>query len=63
MKELLVGAAKAMNEPIGVLLPTRQSSLFRWCLSQRMRILKPLTLMSMGEYQEPRGCFFPSIIY
>lgn len=63
MKDLLLGAANAMNEPVGILLPTRQSSLFRWCLSQRMRILKPFTLMSMGDYQEPRGCWFPSITY
>jgi predicted N-acetyltransferase YhbS len=63
MKDLLLGAANAMKEPVGILLPTRQSSLFRWCLSQRMQILKPLTLMSMGEYQQPRGCFFPSISY
>lgn len=63
MRDLLIGAAEAMNEPVGILLPTRQSSLFRWCLAQRMRILKPFTLMSMGLYDEPRGIFFPSIAY
>jgi len=27
------------------------------------RIEKPLTLMAMGEYHEPRGCYFPSGTY
>jgi predicted N-acetyltransferase YhbS len=60
---LLVGAGNALQRPIGILLPTRQGNLFRWCLSQGMRILKPFSLMSMGEYQDPRGCWFSSINY
>lgn len=63
MTDLLTGASQAINAPIGLLLPIRQANLFRWCLRQRMRILKPMTLMAMGEYREPRGVFFPSISY
>jgi predicted N-acetyltransferase YhbS len=63
MRDLLLGAGNELKTDIAFLLPTRQSSLFRWCLSQRMRIVKPLNLMAMGEYHAPRGCFFPSISY
>jgi hypothetical protein len=50
-------------EPLSLLLPTRQANLFRWCLHQGMRAIKPMTLMTMGRYQEPEGCYFPSVLY
>ena len=61
MQSLLLGAASL--SPISFLLPTRQTSLFRWCLQHGMRVIKPLTLMAMGEYHEPRGCYLPSVGY
>jgi predicted N-acetyltransferase YhbS len=61
MQSLLLGAGNL--SPISFLLPTRQTSLFRWCLKQGMRVIKPLTLMAMGEYNEPRGCYLPSVGY
>lgn len=64
MQLLLIGAANhSPDRPITFLLPTRQTSLFRWCLKQGMRVIKPLTLMAMGEYHEPRGCYLPSVGY
>jgi GNAT superfamily N-acetyltransferase len=64
MCALLTGASNLMqSEPISFLLPTRQSSLFRWCLQRGLRVIKPLTLMSMGEYHEPRSCYLPSVGY
>jgi GNAT superfamily N-acetyltransferase len=61
---LLTGAANLLQgQPISFLLPTRQSSLFRWCLQKGLRVLKPMTLMTMGEYQEPRSCYLPSVGY
>jgi ribosomal protein S18 acetylase RimI-like enzyme len=63
MRALLLGAGAIRREPIGFLLPTRQASLFRWCLRSEMRVLKPLTLMARGQYQEPRGCYLPSVGY
>ncbi|HXE55617.1 MAG TPA: GNAT family N-acetyltransferase [Tepidisphaeraceae bacterium] len=63
MQDLLLGAAAANQDPIALLLPTRQSSLFRWCLSSGLRMIKPMTLMSMGRYQEPTGPFYPSVAY
>ncbi len=47
----------------GFLLPTRNSELMRWCFSQGIRVVEPLTLMSRGLYQEPRGAFLPSILF
>jgi len=58
----LIGAATEFVGP-GFLLPTRNGELFRWCLAHGLRVGWPLTLMSMGLYNEPRGVFLPSIIY
>jgi Sortase and related acyltransferases len=64
MQLLLIGAGNlSQGRPLSFLLPTRQTSLFRWCLKQGLRVIKPLTLMAMGEYHEPRGCYLPSVGY
>ncbi len=63
MQALLAGAGKLTGQPLFFLLPTRQADLFRWCLSQGLRVVKPMTLMAMNEYQEPRGCYLPSVLY
>ena len=47
----------------GILLPTRNTELFRWCLSNGLRVVEPLTLMSMGLYNEPRGVWLASISF
>jgi predicted N-acetyltransferase YhbS len=58
----LIGAATAFPGP-GFMLPTRNSELLRWCLKKGLRIVQPMTLMSVGLYNEPAGAFLPSIIY
>jgi hypothetical protein len=64
MRVLLTGAGNLGDgQPISFLLPTRQTDLFRWCLKNGMRAVKPMTLMAMGEYQEPRKCYLPSVGY
>jgi ribosomal protein S18 acetylase RimI-like enzyme len=63
MAALLAGAAAAAAAPVSLLLPTRQAGLFRWCLGAGMRVVKPMTLMARGDYQEPRGSWFPSVLY
>ncbi len=64
MRVLLVGAGNLSDgQPLSFLLPTRQTELFRWCLKKGMRAVKPMTLMAMGEYREPRGCYLPSVGY
>ena len=60
--QALIAAAPAFPGP-GFLVPTRNATLLRWCLEQRLRIVQPLTLMSMGRYEEPRGVWLPSISY
>lgn len=63
MQALIAGAVAASDQPLSFLLPTRQAGLFRWCLEQGMRALKPMTLMTIGEYRAPNGCYMPSVFY
>ena len=64
MRALIAGAvAAASPEPVSFLLPVRQSGLFRWCLAEGMRVVKPMALMVVGEYREPGGVWFPSVLY
>jgi predicted N-acetyltransferase YhbS len=62
MKGLLLGAAAAVEEPIAFLVPLR-SGLFRWCLQEGLRLVKPMNLMALGDYREPQGSWFPSVLY
>jgi len=62
MQALLLGAAAAVDEPIAFLVPLR-SELFRWSLGAGLRLVKPMNLMALGDYQEPRGSWFPSVLY
>jgi hypothetical protein len=41
----------------------KNSLLFRWRLSEGFRSVLLTTLMAMGKYQEPDGCYMPSILY
>ena len=47
----------------GVLVPTRNAGLFRWCLENGLRVVQPMTLMTLGFYKEPAGAYLPSILY
>lgn len=58
----LIGAASAFVGP-GFLLPTRNSELLRWSLGKGLRVVQPMTLMSLGLYNEPMGAFLPSVVY
>jgi hypothetical protein len=58
----LIGAAPAFGGP-GFLVPTRNAELFLWCLERGLRVVQPMTLMSIGLYNEPAGAFLPSILY
>jgi GNAT superfamily N-acetyltransferase len=63
MRALIRGALAADDAPASFLLPTRQADLFRWCLREGLRAVKPMTYMSIGEYREPDGCWIPSVLY
>jgi len=58
----LIGAAPEFPGP-GFLLPTRNGEVLRWCLERGLRIVQPMTLMSVGLYNEPAGAFMPSVLY
>jgi len=60
--QVLIGGAEQFAGP-GLLVPTRTSSLLRWCLENQLRIVEPMTLMTMGLYNEPKGAFLPSIAF
>ncbi|MET0648350.1 MAG: GNAT family N-acetyltransferase [Pyrinomonadaceae bacterium] len=63
MRALLAGASRQSDAPLSFLLPTRQAALFRWCLGQGLRVVKTMTLMTTGEYVEPRGSYLTSVLY
>ena len=63
MRALLLGAAALGPGPLAFLLPVRQAALFRWCLAEGLRVVKPMTLMTMGEYRQPSGSYFVSVLY
>jgi predicted N-acetyltransferase YhbS len=62
MKALLRGAAAVVEEPLAFLVPLR-AGLLPWGLEEGLRLVKPMNLMALGEYQEPRGSWFPSVLY
>jgi len=63
MRALLLGAATLTSDPLALLLPVRQAGFFRWCLGEGLRVVKPMTLMTLGQYREPEGCYFVSVLY
>lgn len=63
MRDLLTGASAQLNEAVSILLPTRQASFHRWALQSGLRMIKPMSLMAMGEYHKPNGTWFPSVLY
>jgi hypothetical protein len=48
---------------LGILVPSRNGELLRWCLGNGLRILQQSTLMTIGLYNEPAGAWLPSILY
>lgn len=58
----LLGAADAF-QGAGVLVPTRNSDLLRWCLQENLKITQTMTLMTVGLYNQPNGAWLPSILY
>jgi GNAT superfamily N-acetyltransferase len=63
LQALLLGFAAGAGDPLWFILPTRQAALLRWCLREGLRITKPMTLMTLGHYQEPAGAWLPSVLF
>jgi predicted N-acetyltransferase YhbS len=60
--QALIAAAKSFEGP-GILVPTRNAALFRWCLENGLRVVQPMTLLTIGLYNEPTGSYLPSILF
>ena len=60
--EALIASAESFGGP-GLLVPSRNNALLRWCLANGLSIVQPMTLMSMGLYNEPAGAWLPSILF
>jgi len=58
----LIASAEEFAGP-GILVPSRNSGLMRWCLANGLRVVQPMTLMSTGLYCEPAGAWLPSVLY
>lgn len=58
----MIAAASEITGP-GLFLPTRNAELFRWALENGLHIVQPMTLMTLGEYQEPKGAALPNILF
>lgn len=62
LKALISSATDNYGGP-GILVPTRNTQLFRRCLDNGLRLVHQLTLMTIGLYNEPAGSYMPSILY
>lgn len=60
--QALIASAESFAGP-GILLPSRNSTVLRWCLANGLRVVQPMTLMTMGLYNEPAGAWTPSVLY
>ena len=47
----------------GILVPTSNHELFRWCLKNKLRVVHVMNLMSIGLYNQPKGSYLPSVLY
>ena len=60
--QALIAAATEFRGP-GILVPARNAGLFRWCLENGLRVVQPMTLMTIGLYNEPASAYLPSILF
>jgi GNAT superfamily N-acetyltransferase len=60
--QALIASADSFGGP-GILVPSRNSALLRWCLANGLRVVQPMTLMSIGLYNEPAGAWLPSVLF
>ncbi|HVM74439.1 MAG TPA: GNAT family N-acetyltransferase [Candidatus Saccharimonadales bacterium] len=60
--QALISSAESFGGP-GILVPSRNTELLRWCLKNGLRVTQTLTLMTIGLYNEPAGAWLPSILF
>lgn len=61
--DVILRALAGTTAAASFLLPTRQSELFPALLAAGLRVIKPMTYMTIGEYREPAGAWFPTVLY
>ena len=62
----LIGSTTTINDSYGgpgILIPSRNTQLLRWCLDNGLKLVQQLTLMTIGLYNEPAGSYMPSVLY
>jgi len=57
----LIAAAEGITDP-GVMIPTTNGELFRWCLENGLRVNQQLTLMDTKPSGPPNGVYWPGIL-
>lgn len=62
LKALIASATDCYGGP-GILIPSRNADLLRWCLDNGLRLVHQLNLMTVGLYSKPAGSYMPSILY
>lgn len=60
--QAVIASADSFGGP-GILVPSRNAALMRWCLDNGLRVVQPMTLMSMGLYNQPAGAWLPSVTF
>ena len=45
----------------GIIIPTSNHELFHWCLTNKLRVVHIMNLMTTGLYNEPNGSYLASI--
>ena len=60
--QALIASAESFGGP-GILVPSRNTTVLRWCLDHGLRIVQTMTLMSVGLYNEPDGAWMPSVTF
>jgi predicted N-acetyltransferase YhbS len=60
--QALIASAESFAGP-GILVPSRNSGLLRWCLANGLRVVQPMTLMTTGLYNDPAGAWLPSVLF
>jgi predicted N-acetyltransferase YhbS len=60
--QALIASAESFVGP-GILVPSRNHVLMRWCLANGLRVVQPMTLMTAGLYNDPSGAWLPSVLF
>jgi predicted N-acetyltransferase YhbS len=60
--QALIASTESFGGP-GILVPSRNSALLRWCLANGLQVIQPMALMSIGLYNKPVGAWLPSVSF